>query len=412
MKNLDDWLERIEQFHPNEIELGLSRIKKIASNMALLKPKAKVILVGGTNGKGSCVATLESFAIQSNLKVGCYTSPHLVQFNERIRVNGENIDDKSLVEAFERIDKERGSVALTFFEFTTLAALYCFSQSKLDLLVLEIGLGGRLDAVNIVEPDVSIITTIDRDHESWLGSDLVSIAREKSGIYRAQGLNLIGDHASQELVSQAELNNVPHPILVTDFIKTHLAGLQLEQIIENPRLNPYRLLKQNIECAVAAFYNLFSDAFERLDPQQAISKIHIKGRLQQISDSPMTLLDVGHNEQSAINLARQLNSFKQPKLRIAICGLMADKAVAQFLAALAEKIDLWIFVDLPNTRAASATQLQEVLLSNIPESRCELAESVAKAYQTALTIDELDKQILVIGSFITVAEMLHYYRKT
>jgi len=412
MRNLNDWLKLIEQFHPSEIELGLTRVKQIADKLGLLTPTAKVILVGGTNGKGSCVATLESLAKQSQLTVGCYTSPHLIHFNERIRVNGANIDDESLIEAFEAIEKIREQVALTFFEFTTLTALHCFSKLNLDLLVLEIGLGGRLDAVNIVEPDVSVITTIDRDHESWLGSDLISIAQEKSGIYRKTSLNLIGDRRSQELIKQVALGSIALPVLVKEYIGNELPKLQIEAMLADPKINPHRLLKQNVECAIVAFHKLFPELIESLDLQKVLSNIQITGRLQQISDSPLTLLDVGHNEQSAINLAKQLNSFIKPKLRIAICGLMADKAIAKFLAALDSCVDIWLFVDLPGDRAASGLQIQSIHQSISSQSRSEIADSVAGAYQAALAIDEPDKQILVIGSFITVAEMLHYYRET
>lgn len=412
MRDLNDWLELIERLHPNEIELGLERVKLIANKMGLLNTQAKVILIGGTNGKGSCVATLESLALSGNLKVGCYTSPHLVSFNERIRINGTNIDDHFLVEAFEKIEKVREEIALTFFEFTTLAALHCFSQSTLDLLVLEVGLGGRLDAVNIVEPDVSVITTIDRDHESWLGSDLKSIAREKSGIYRPASFNLIGDIRSQELLLQASLENKTLLLLAKDCLAEKLADLQIDSILVNQQYNPHRLLTQNVECAIAAFHELFPEALEQLNLAKVIADIHINGRLQQISDLPLTLLDVGHNEQSAINLAFQLNSYPLPKLRIAICGLMADKAIANFLNALNTKIDLWLFVDLPSERAAKGLQLKNILQSVSPDSQCEVLDSVGAAYETALAINERDKQILVIGSFITVSEMLHYYQKT
>ncbi len=423
MKNLPEWLEQIEKYHPQEIELGLERIERVANRMGILQSSANIIVVGGTNGKGSCVAALESLALSSELSVGCYTSPHLLKFNERIRINGQDIDDQSLVEAFECIEKHREDVALTFFEFTTLAALYNFAKISLDLLVLEIGLGGRLDAVNIVDPSVSIITTIDKDHEAWLGSNLQGIAKEKAGIYRNSSYNLIGDKKSQELVQQVVTSQKLSPHLAAQQISEHqaecrLPGFDLRDSLDNPRINPYRLLKQNIECAVAAFAFLYPERSSQLDLARFLRSIQIKGRWQKLTESPLTILDVGHNRQAALNLAQQIETLVKPAYRIAICGLMADKAIKDFLSPLAAHIDHWIFVDLPIQRAAKAADLMALYRSmkiaetGKPLATCEIAESVLHGFDKARQMKAKQKQVFVLGSFITVAEMLQNFQET
>ena len=182
--SLAGWLDHIGQQHPNAIELGLERVREVADRLGLHKPAKHVITVGGTNGKGSTVAFIESIARAAGLKVGSYTSPHLLRYNERVRIDGEEVSDTSLVAAFEAVEAARGETTLTYFEFGTLAALWLFQQSALDLVVLEVGLGGRLDAVNVVDPDVAVITTVDIDHTDWLGEDREAIGQEKAGIAR------------------------------------------------------------------------------------------------------------------------------------------------------------------------------------------------------------------------------------
>ena len=192
-KNLADWLHYIEALHPNNIELGLERVKKIAERADLLQFNCPVIIVGGTNGKGSCIAILQAIMQAAGLKVATYTSPHILHFNERIQIGGQPVDDETLCTAFRMIQSQLHGTQLTFFEFTTLAALWCFQQVQLDVLLLEVGLGGRLDAVNIVEPNISVITTIDIDHIEWLGNDREAIGHEKAGIFRRNKFAVCGD---------------------------------------------------------------------------------------------------------------------------------------------------------------------------------------------------------------------------
>jgi len=406
MSNLKSWLNHIESFHPDEIELGLDRISNLARKLNLLDLDCKVIMVGGTNGKGSCVATLESFALSSNLSVGCYTSPHLINFNERIRVNGEDISDNELISSFEKIEKAREQLALTFFEFTTLVALQIFKLAKLDLVILEVGLGGRLDAVNIIEPDVSIITTIDFDHQSWLGNSLPEIAFEKSGICRKGIVNLVGDRPSYNLIVEARPEVGSELTLIDILDKNDGLWSKFSELISDPSVNPHRLLLQNIMLATRAFEALFPLQFEQVDLRSVLTQINIKGRFQKISDDPLVIIDVGHNLQAARNLKQQIKSLKCKGKRYAICGMMADKAIGRFLKTLDDVIDTWYFVSLPVERAAKAEQLQTLYKKVFPNKQTYAIADTRKAYQDIIAGLSDEDQIFVFGSFVTLEQMI------
>ena len=405
--NLLEWLEKIEAFHPDEIELGLERVSRLAIELNLLDSSAKIITVGGTNGKGSTVATLESLALQSGLTVGCYTSPHLLRFNERIRINGTDIDDETVVESFEIIEASRQlfsekfgkPLAITFFEFTTLAALIIFKRTELDLVVLEVGLGGRLDAVNILNPEVAIVTTIAKDHQSWLGNDLKTIAFEKSGIFRQGVLNYVGDQSSLDLILQTRPEFESNLFLPSNDVVDTLTPL-----IADRRINPRRLLKQNLSLAIFAFKSLFPNEFENIDLSNIIKNIQLRGRFQVVCEQPLTILDVAHNEQSAKNLVLQLNMLPLLGRRFAICGMMEDKSISEFLLALDKAIDEWKFVNLPIVRAASAAELVSIGQGASLKGGIQMHESVVSAWRAVESVIEEGDQLLILGSFITVAE--------
>jgi len=410
-KSLKEWLAIIESFHPEEIELGLDRIRTVANRLELLSIDPKVILVGGTNGKGSCVATLESLSVLSNTKVGCFTSPHLLHFNERIRINQKNVADEILVEAFEIIDDAREQTILTFFEFTTLAALLIFKQSNLDLVVLEVGLGGRLDAVNIVEPNLSIVTTIDKDHQAWLGDDLDGIAFEKSGIFRQSAINLVGDRTSFECILNVRKDLLGNLFLIDDKNDVIKNAQDFNAILANEKYNPLCLLKQNVKLALLGFYHLFEAPLAKISLESILQKIQLNGRFQKLSEDPLIILDVGHNPQAAKNLRRQIDGINSDGKRYAICGLMRDKAIEDFLSLLDPVIDQWIFVDLPIGRAATSVDLKQTY-SLISSANDALAcRSVAQAFQQIESSLQSEDQVFVFGSFITVAEMLQYWQE-
>ncbi len=405
MNTLNTWLQKIESVHSSEIELGLNRIRAVASKMQLLEPAAKVVLIAGTNGKGSCAACLEALALSANKKVGCYTSPHLERFNERIRINGFEVSDDDLIQAFEAIEKARGDLRLTFFEYTSLAAFWLFSKQKLDCIILEVGLGGRLDAVNIIEPDVSIVTCIDRDHQNWLGNDLVTIAYEKSGIYRKNSYNLVGDQKSYDLILKAR------PQLLNLVTKVQYPASNSSQYKAIKDFAKAKHLKsQNIHLAFAAFERLFCLSQAPLKFPNISDYFHLKGRFQRLDLTPMTIVDVAHNPQSIENLAKNIASLDQSTHRYAICGFMKDKEITAMLEILKDEFDQWIFVDLAVERAATAEELLTIW-QGISDRKAQAMPTPAAAFELISDNYVENTQIIVFGSFITVAAMLQYASK-
>jgi len=409
LQTLNEWLQKIESIHLTEIELGLDRVSDVAKNLQLLSTDAKLVIVAGTNGKGSCVATLEAIAISQQKRVACYTSPHLQHFSERIRINGQDIPDAILLAAFESIESARADISLTFFEYTTLAALWAFAKNDLDLIILEVGLGGRLDAVNIMQPDVSIVTSIDHDHADWLGDDLQQIAFEKSGIFREDSINLVGDQKSYDLIMQARPELSKKIELVSKIISED-NGSNQSQYYEQ-FLSDYNLIEQNVGLAFRAFNQLFEIQSQPLDLQDVGQCFQLQGRFQKLCERPLTILDVAHNPQATANLALNLSRLAQNKARYAICGLMKDKAIEQILSIIEPQIDQCIFVDMDSARAASSKDLLAIW-SRLSHKKASTKNSVADAYRWIIDNSDENAQIIVFGSFITVAAMLQYHHKS
>lgn len=404
-RNLAEWLTYIESFHPSEIEMGLERIKFVATQLGVLPLSDKCVLVAGTNGKGSCVAMLEALALSKGKTVACYTSPHLLEFNERIRVNGKNIDDESLTSAFSQIEKYHNNVALTFFEFTTLAALLIFKYHEPDLIVLEVGLGGRMDATNIVEPDVSIITTVDKDHAAWLGDDLESIAFEKGGIMRSGKKTLIGDQKTSELVRKVL------PQFESEISLVDRANENLQLSLRDVNINQNQLLEQNIMLAIKAMECCFNLGLDDISIIKALKDVRLSGRFQRLYIEPPTLVDVAHNPQSAHNLVLQVNEYIKThnvSKVTAICGMMADKAIDEVLQILDPIVDSWCFVDLDTSRAISAKALQQIYSRLAPQASSHCYGNVAGAFERISKNCKNNELVLVFGSFITVANMIQY----
>ena len=406
---LNQWLKHIESFHPENIELGLERIKSVAQKLDVLDNTGQLIIVGGTNGKGSCVATLEALANNAGLNVLSYTSPHLIRFNERIRVNGEPVVDNLLVSAFQEIEQARGSVALTFFEFTTLAALWINQKLSPDLTVLEVGLGGRLDAVNIMQPDVSIITTIGLDHTDWLGDSLEQIAAEKAGISRPDKVTLIGDTNSFKLIKKTTEDTGPFPEAIFRLVRSP-SQAELNTLCDVQQ-NPHQLVTQNVLLAVEAFELVFEEIPTDFDSM--LCAIQISGRFQQIANQPLILVDVAHNPQSAENLRQQVSRYTRTHgiNRVdAICGMMQDKAVAEVIEILDPVIDSWHFVDLDMPRAAPAELLVNQYQRRDLKKPVNQHVSVESAFELITSKQSKEQMILVFGSFITVGNMIQYIK--
>lgn len=410
-RSLHDWLDYQLHTHPQAIALGLERVREVAQRLRIGKPGKHVITVGGTNGKGSTVAFIEAIARAAGFKVGAFTSPHLQRYNERIRVNGNDVADAMLVTAFERIEAARTEIALTYFEFGTLAALLILEQSQLDIAILEVGLGGRLDAVNIIDADVAIITTVDLDHQSYLGTDRETIGFEKAGILRAGKPCILGEKDPPTSVLR-------HAYAIgaiavrghCDYLIERLEqswrwqepGFEIE--LPLPTLAAPAQL-DNAAAAIAALRALPIDIPNRAIGQGICNAV-VPGRLQRMDDSPEIVLDVAHNPQAAGQLVAWL--IAHPKRTYAVFGALADKDIAGIVALLDAHITHWFLVGIHDAgpRSLTAQSLAERINSQISSKRRTERFGVADALACARDLVRPDERILVFGSFHTVAEAL------
>jgi dihydrofolate synthase/folylpolyglutamate synthase len=404
-RNLAEWLIYLEQLHPHTIELGLSRINAVAKKLALTSFPHPVITVAGTNGKGSCVCFLETILCHAGYRVGAYTSPHLLRFNERIRISGQEIDDATLCAALQKIETARADISLTFFEFTTLAALLIFQQTPLNILILEVGLGGRLDAVNIVDADVAVITTIDLDHMDWLGHDREKIGREKAGIFRSGKPAVFGDITPVNSILQAAQElAIPLYCLNRDFTyepKVDSWHWQSPQQTWQHLPLPH-LEMQNAACALMALYLLTTQLpVSEMAIHYGIHDAKLPGRWQRLVLPVHCIADVAHNPHATRWLAQKLNQEPCRGRTLAVVGMLADKDIKNTLAPLVTAIDAWYLGTLSVPRGATATNLAAIL-SAITDKICYHYSSVALALEQAISACQTDDRLLIFGSFHTV----------
>ena len=415
---LTDWLELLERRHPLAIELGLERVSQVAARLDLARPAPRVITVAGTNGKGSCVAMLEALLQSQGVRVGCYTSPHLLRYNERIRIDGQAVSDAALCAAFARIEAARDTIRLTYFEVGTLAALLLMREAEVSVAVLEVGMGGRLDAVNIVDPDVAIITSIDLDHQAWLGADRDSIGLEKAGIARPGIPTICGDPNPPRALLQY-LRALPSPTLVlgeADFcLQEGSAGLGLDLACRTAdgearyyqELPEPQLPATSAACAVQGLLSLgiqptptqIATAFERT---------RLAGRFHcALYRERAWVLDVAHNPAAAALLAGRL-AATPGTVRHAVFGALADKDLAGILTPLIPQIAHWYCCDLPGVpRAAPSARLTEVLYNaGCGDRVAGRYENPLAAAAAALRASRPGERIVVFGSFHTVAPVL------
>ena len=418
--SLEQWLARLETLHPKEIELGLDRVGSVAASLNLLPLSCPVVTVAGTNGKGSVVAVVEAVLQAAGHCVGTLTSPHLIKFNERIRVGGEDVSDAALTDAFQAIDLARGQTSLTYFEFSTLAALYIFNERKPDMAILEVGLGGRLDAVNIVDAAVAVITAIDMDHEDWLGDSREKIALEKAGILRPDVPVVIADRSPPDsLLSRIEeVGATPALFLGQDFDavsqgdtwRGHISAAN-GQSRDIPEIPEGSLLADNIVAGLqtAALLGVELDARSL---QQVIPGAAPRGRRQlQRFDGIDYVFDVAHNPASISKLVELLHGKYSKKRKIAVFSAMADKDLSGMIGSADGVFDAWFVADLPgNARAAGADEIAS-LLRDTGESMISLSKNVRQALARAKSIAQEDDVIVVFGSFITVGKALEAVQK-
>ena len=409
---LTDWLRRLETYSPHEIELGLERVLKVYERMAVARP-ARVIHIAGTNGKGSSVAMLSSLLSAGDSTIGTYTSPHVFEYNERIRIDGEATSDEQIVAAFERVEAARDGIALTYFEFGTLAAMAVFEASNVDMAILEVGMGGRLDAVNAVDPDASLITNVSLDHCEWLGEDIESIAFEKAGIMRRDTPVVFADRILPGTIRKhadeigARLIVAGHDYDWTVNTDGSWAwrgqGHNFESLA--PPSLPGAVQIQNAAGVMALLEALDQDnllATAVIDT--ALGHIALTGRMQSIAGEPGWLFDVAHNPAAATALAENLGTADSAGV-VAIIGMLDDKDVEGIVAPLAEIVDRWIAVTADSPRAIGAAELAR-RIANQADGACLIAESFESAVDQAQEFAGTGGRILVTGSFYVVGPLL------
>lgn len=409
---LEDWLSHLERLHPKTIELGLDRVRAVKDALGLA-PSFPVILVGGTNGKGSTCAMLEAMLLSAGYRVGLYTSPHLIRYNERVRIDGRMTSDAALCDAFEAIEAARGETALTYFEFGTLAAMWQFAQAKIEVAILEVGLGGRLDAVNAFEPDVSIVTTVDLDHMDYLGDTREKIGFEKAGIYRAGKPALCADaDPPASLLHYAAQTGAPLLRINQDFYAVREAASWTYSGPGGVRpALPYPLMRGAHQLANAAAAIAALDCLrERLPAAQAhirtgLLSARLPGRFQVLPGKPPVILDVAHNPQAARILAQNLREQYVPGKTLAVFGMLRDKDIAAVIAAVKDSIDDWHVGGLEGPRGASGEALMGILRS-AGITAVHVHPDIAQAYAAACRQAGENDRICAFGSFYTVAEIL------
>jgi dihydrofolate synthase/folylpolyglutamate synthase len=415
MKTLQEWLDWCEQLHPVAIDMGLDRVKTVANRMAL-RFDCPVITVAGTNGKGSTCAMLEAILLEAGYRTGVYTSPHLVHFEERCRLHGESASAAQFAEAFAAVEAVRGDVSLTYFEFSTLAILHLMAQSNLDVAILEVGLGGRLDAVNIIDADCAVITSIDIDHTAILGKDRESIGFEKAGIMRAGRPVIVSDPVPpQSVINHAAAIGADLWRFGQDF---NFSGDKQQWAWAGRGRRyagmAYPALRGANQLVNASGVLAALDALRPRIPVTAqavrngLAMVELPGRFQIIPGEPVLVLDVAHNPHSVAALAANLDAMGFYPTTHAVLGAMADKDLLPMLQRVNPLIDRWYFTDLPVSRAAKAADLQQAWIAQ--NTRKDVASSThpdpMSALQAAIEAADPTDRIVVFGSFYTVGGVL------
>lgn len=412
---LDAWLAWQETLHPAAIDLTLQRVAQVWGNLGARQLAPTVITVAGTNGKGSCVAYLESILRCAGYRVGAYTSPHLLRYNERVRVDGLEASDSQLCAAFQRVDEARANTTLTYFEFGTLAALDIFSRSTLDAVILEVGLGGRLDAVNIVDPDVALVTSIGIDHTDWLGPDREHIAREKAGVFRAGCPAVCGDpQPPASLLDYAAKLAAPLYTLGRDF---HFDAAESAWTWRGPHgvvraSLTYPSLRGACQLQNAASVVMVLELIRGRLPvsqsalRQGLAQASLAGRFQVLSVQPTTILDVAHNPDAAATLTASLRKHPCTGRTLAVFAMLADKDMVAVVRALDAVVDEWHAAPLPVPRGATALQVATALGTAQPRGTVHIHPGVLDAYQSARARARNDDRIVAFGSFYTVSALL------
>jgi dihydrofolate synthase/folylpolyglutamate synthase len=414
MKTLQEWLQFIEHQHSRTIALGLERVAQVLGRLEV-RLASPVITVGGTNGKGSTCAMLEAILTAAGYRTALYTSPHLVRYNERVRLGGREADDAALCEAFAAVEEKRAGIPLTYFEFGTLAALWLFSREKVEATVLEVGLGGRLDAVNAIDADCAVLTSVALDHLDYLGPTRDAIGREKAGIFREGRPAVVAEPDPPASVLAAPGRQLQ---LRRDFGYEASGGQWSYWGPDGKRSGlAYPALRGAIQLrnAAAALCALGSLALRlplaMQDVRRGLAGVRLPGRFQTLPGLPQVILDVAHNVEAARTLARNLSASRFSPETIAVCGMLRDKDIDGVLRELAPRMTRWHLCSLGGERGASGAELQRRLAAIAPQVPVAAFDSPAQALAAARELAAENDKIVVFGSFLTVGEAMAWLNK-
>jgi dihydrofolate synthase/folylpolyglutamate synthase len=409
---LADWLTYLESLHPKTIALGLERVAQVKQRLNL-QPDFPIIIVGGTNGKGSVCAMLEAILNAAGYKVGCYTSPHLLVYNERVRIAKQQASDAELCASFAQIEQVRGDIALTYFEFGTLAAMQCFISHKVDVAILEVGLGGRLDAVNVFDADCAVVASVDIDHTDYLGTTREQIAFEKAGIFRKDRVAICADSdVPQALRKHAQEIGAQLWCIGSEFgFARHDGQWDYRSNLGSRSAMPYPALRgafqlHNASAALAAL-----DAVKDKLPvnmqavRRGLSEVVLAGRFQFVPGQPQLILDVGHNPHAVRSLAQNLSNLP-PATTFAVFSMLKDKDIDGVVRAMDAQIDVWLVAGIDAPRGATTDELVQLLKKVPVRGEVKPCASLAEAVNEASNRAGENDRILAFGSFYTVAEVM------
>ena len=427
--SLEDWLQHIQAQHWRTIEMQLDRIRSVWTSMSG-EIAGGVITVAGTNGKGSSIAMLEAIYIQAGYKVGSYTSPHLVRYNERVKINGIPVDDHLLCETFTEIEQARADTPLTYFEFGTLCALRIFQNQAVDICLLEVGMGGTYDAVNMVDNHLALITNIGLDHQQWLGSDLEGIAREKAGVIKQNSRVVVADRDAPQIIKKIAAERsaamswagedfhcqtadpLNHPVDVTYVLADWRSdGSEIQEQFSAIEQIPVVLAGShqitNLGGVIAAVVNLVSEfPVTESDIKQGLMKVKILGRCEIVQSDPLIIVDVAHNEDSASELASYLQTCRTDGLTHAVVGILEDKVLDDLFKELLPEVDLWYFAGLTGERGQTGEALAEKFEKMAPGHRWTAHENPISAYIEADRAAKPQDRVVIFGSFYTVGDII------
>ena len=407
LKSLDDWLKYIETLRPNEDEFSLDRIRPVYEELIKSPIAENIVVVGGTNGKGTTVEYLQELSKSQGLSVGSYTSPHLFNFNERIRLDGNLISDHQIILAFEQIEEKRGSAHLTYFDFATLAAFIIFLEAQVDIAILEIGIGGRFDPVNLVEPNVSILTNVDLDHQNWLGKTTEEIGKEKAAIFRENKPAILGqqnlpnsvhNEANRLVASVIELGIDFKIELNSKGEWTYLLNGRKDKLIIDG-LKEDKLSIEAAACALTAFFLL--GGINNSSIRDVINTTNLKGRCELVNKR--YLLDVSHNPASVIQLSKYIErNYKKDQKISAVLGVMQDKDVVDMIQSIKKFVSKW-YATSPNIERSLPSADLTRILSELVEEEVVRTSSIKEAID-AVMLESEDELVLIFGSFYTISE--------